>query len=58
MTIKEMSEAREGRDLWLYYVKINGYAFEPDKAGIDKIAHLLDLTPQYIKHRINVYLEA
>jgi hypothetical protein len=58
MTLTETHNAREGRDLWLYYVKINGYSFRPNDEGLKKIARLLDLTPAYIQNRINTYLEA
>ncbi|MFH1664897.1 MAG: hypothetical protein ABIA77_02000 [Candidatus Omnitrophota bacterium] len=58
MTTNETTKAREGRDLWLYYVKINGYSFRPNDEGLKKISRLLDLDASYIKHRINLYLEA
>lgn len=58
MTTYEMSKAREGRDLWIYYVRINGYAREATDEGLKKISRLLDLNIPYIRHRINLYLEA
>jgi len=58
MTTDETSKAKEGRDLWLYYVKTNGYSFRPNDEGLGKISRLLDLTVPYIQHRINLYLEA
>ena len=52
------SQFSEGRGYWLYYVKINGYAFRPTEAGLQKIARLLDLNVPYLRKTINVYLEA
>lgn len=48
----------EGRHLWLEYVRINGYAFEPNNEGIKKLSKLLDLNQSYIRKCINTYLEA
>jgi hypothetical protein len=58
MNLTETSKCREGRDLWAYYVKINGYAKEATEDGLQRISRLLDLNVPYIRHRINLYLEA
>jgi hypothetical protein len=58
MTIEERRKALEGRDYWQYYVKINGYAFEPTEKGLSKISKLLDLNLPYLRKCINLYLEA
>jgi hypothetical protein len=58
MTIDESKKASEGRDYWLYYVKINGYSFIPNEKGLKKISKLLDLNKSYIKYCINLYLES
>ena len=47
----------EGRDLWYEYERVNGYAFEPNRAGIKKLARLLDLKPLYIQRKINYFLQ-
>ena len=58
MKLEEIAKCREGRNLWIYYVYINGYAQEATNEGLNKISKLLDLNIPYIKHRINLYLEA
>ena len=58
MTIEELAKCREGRDLWIYYVYINGYAREATNEGLKKISRLLDLNIPYMRRRINLYLEA
>ena len=56
MTKKELFE--EGRSLWLEYVRLFGYAFEPKDKNIREMSRLLDLNVPYIKKCINVFLEA
>ena len=58
MTIEESKKFIEGRDYWLYYVKINGYSFQPNEEGLRKISKLLDLNVPYLRKCINIYLEA
>ena len=58
MTIQQMKKFKEGHALWSEYVRVNGYAFEPKKDGITKLARLLDLKQSYIQEHINFYLEA
>ena len=58
MTTEDMKYAKEGRDLWAEYVRVNGYAFEPIEAGLKKLSRLLDLNIAYIRKCINKYLEA
>ena len=48
----------EGRDLWLQYEKINGYAFEPTTEGLKKLSRNLDLNIPYLRKMINFFLEA
>lgn len=48
----------EGRDLWLQYEKINGYAFEPTMEGLKKLSRNLDLNIPYLRKMINFFLEA
>lgn len=50
--------AREGQHLWREYVRVNGYAFRPNRAGLAKLARLLDLHQSWITKRITAYLEA
>lgn len=50
--------AREGRFLWLEYVRINGYSFSPSENGLKALARSLDLSVPWIQKRINAYLEA
>ena len=47
-----------GKDLWLEYVRVNGYSFQPNNAGLTKLSRLLDLNKPYIQKCINAYLEA
>lgn len=56
--MKKRAEFNEGRDLWHYYVNINGYSFYPTDGGIAKISRLLDLKQSYIRQRINAFLSA
>jgi len=58
MTARNLKKASEGKDLWFYYIKINGYDFRPIEAGLSKIARLLDLRISYIREHINLYLES
>lgn len=48
----------EGRTLWLEYVRVNGYAWEPTEEGLKRLSRLLDLNAPYIRKCINAYLEA
>jgi hypothetical protein len=58
MTIDETSKAREGRDLWIQYVYLNGYAREATDKGLKNLSRNLDLNIPYMRHRINLYLES
>jgi hypothetical protein len=58
MTTEETSLCRLGRDYWMHYVKLNGYAREPNEEGLKKISKDLDLNIPHIRHCINLYLEA
>jgi hypothetical protein len=57
MTTEQMKYAKEGRDYWQQYVSINGYAFEPNEAGLKKLSKNLDLNRPYLRKCINAYLE-
>jgi len=48
----------EGRDLWLQYVNLNGYAFEPTNDGLKKLSRNLDLNIPYLRKMINFFLES
>ncbi len=48
----------EGRSLWYEYIRVNGYSFYPNDAGIRKLAKLLDLKQSYIRKCINTFLQA
>jgi len=57
MTTEQMKYAKEGRDYWQQYVSLNGYAFEPNEAGLTKLSKNLDLNKPYLRKCINAYLE-
>jgi hypothetical protein len=58
MTISETKKYLEGSDYWQYYVKINGYAFNPTESGLKKISRLLDINLKHLRKCINLYLES
>ena len=58
MTIDQMKYAKEGRDYWQQYVKVNGYAFRPTEEGLRSLARNLDLTVTYLRKCICMYLDA
>lgn len=58
MTLEQTKLARLGRDYWFQYVQLNGYAFEPNTAGLNKLARNLDLNVPHLRKCINIYLEA
>jgi len=47
----------EGQSLWGEYVRVNGYAWEPNEEGLSKLSRLLDLKMSYLRKCINAYLE-
>jgi hypothetical protein len=57
-SIPSISRFEEGRKLWYRYTEINGYAFEPNTAGISALAQDTGLKPKHIKERINAFLQA
>lgn len=57
MSIRQMGEWTEGREYWLEYVRVNGYAWQPSRSGLQKLSRLLDLEVSYLSRRINFYLE-
>jgi cobalamin biosynthesis Co2+ chelatase CbiK len=48
----------EGKDHWYQYVKLNGYAFEPNEEGLKKLSKDLDISVRHLKKCINIYLES
>jgi hypothetical protein len=48
----------EGKTLWQKYVNLNGYAFEPNTKGISALSKDSGHKTQYIRERINAFLEA
>lgn len=58
MTTDQLKLASEGAALWQEYVRVNGYAFEPRDAGLQKLSRLLDLNVPYLRKCIHQYLEA
>lgn len=55
--MKKAEMFREGQALWFEYVRVNGYSFNPNKQGLQKMSRLLDLKQTYIAKLINFYLE-
>lgn len=58
MTTEQMRYAKEGRDYWQQYVTVNGYAFRPTEAGLEKLSRNLDLNVPHLRKCITAYLEA
>lgn len=48
----------EGRDYWLQYVRINGYAFSPTEKGLKALSRNIDINIQHLRKCINAYLSA
>ena len=46
-----------GRSLWTEYVRLNGYAFEPNQRGLETLSRSLDLNIPYLRKMINAFLE-
>jgi len=57
MTIEQQKLWSEGRKLWFEYVRVNGYSFTFNNEGIKKLSRSLDLKQDYIRKRLNIYLE-
>ena len=57
MLISEMKEFEQGRDYWIEYERINGYAFRPNAKGLKKLSKLLDLNVPHLEKRIYQFLE-
>ena len=56
--MRNYEKFEEGRGLWIEYVKVNGYAFEPKDDGLKVLSKRLDLNIPYIRNRINIFLGA
>lgn len=48
----------EGRDYWYQYININGYAYQPNDAGLEKLSKNIDISVDRLKKCINVFLSA
>jgi len=57
MTLQELDLARQGRDYWAQYVRLNGYAFKPNRDGLAKLSRNLDLNIPHLQKCITKYLE-
>ena len=58
MTTAQLHDAGLGRDYWMQYVRLLGYAFSPTDAGLKALARNLDLNVSHLRHCINLYLAA
>lgn len=57
MTLAQNKLAGLGRDYWHQYVRLNGYAFEPNLAGLRVLSRNLDLNIPHLRQCITLYLE-
>jgi len=48
----------DGHDLWYEYIRVNGYSWTFNNAGLKKLSRSLDLNIPYLRKRINAFLEA
>ena len=53
-----MRRFEEGRGYWLEYVRINGYAFEPNRAGLRKLSQTNGVALSHLARSITAFLEA
>ncbi len=58
MTTAQLKLAGEGRDYWMQYVRLNGYAFRPNPKGLQELSRNLDISIAHLMRCINAYLEA
>ncbi len=58
MTLDKMKLCNEGREYWLQYVRLNGYAFRPTLEGLAHLSRNLDITVRRLAQCITAYLEA
>jgi hypothetical protein len=48
----------DGRNYWLEYVQLNGYAFEPNRAGLRKLSGRHGVAVSHLARCIAAFLEA
>ena len=58
MTTAEIQTAKLGKGYWHQYVKLNGYAFQPNHDGLTVLSRNLDLNTKHLSQCITAYLEA
>jgi hypothetical protein len=58
MTTDQSRKAGMGRDFWAQYVRLNGWAMEPNERGLKVLARNLDVNVPWLRMCINLYLEA
>ncbi len=58
MTLDQLKLARLGSRYWQTYVELNGYAFEPNRKGLLKLATRLELPAKTVGSCIYLYLNA
>lgn len=57
MTIEQNRLFIEGRDYWLQYINLNGYAYNPTETGLRILAKNIDISIGHIRKCINIFLE-
>ena len=58
MTMDQRKLANEGRDYWMQYVRLNGYAFRPNAKGLKVLSRNIDISVTHLSRCITAYLEA
>jgi hypothetical protein len=58
MTLEQQARASEGRDYWYQYVRLNGYAFEPNDKGLKVLSQNLDVSVPHLRRCIHAHLSA
>jgi hypothetical protein len=48
---------REGQSYWYQYVKVNGYSWEQNQTGLEKLSKNIDINIKHLQECINYYLE-
>ncbi len=48
---------REGRDYWYQYIKLNGYSWQQNQTGLEKLSKNIDINIKHLQKYINYYLE-
>jgi hypothetical protein len=54
----EKNEFNLGKDYWIQYEKLNGYAFRTTDEGLKKLSKNLDVNITHLRKMINIFLEA